>query len=429
MTETFKKNKEVIAVIGLGYVGLPLAVAFGSHFETIGYDVNKQRVDEISAGFDQTSELSSQEIESSIFLELTHDPDCLKKANNFIVTVPTPVNTAKEPDLTPLLSACELLGKVIKPGDLIVFESTVFPGATEEVCVPAIELKSGLKFNKDFFCGYSPERINPGDRSHTLNTIVKITSGSTPKYADKVDYLYSTIVDAGTYKVESMIVAEAAKVIENIQRDINIALVNELSVLFSKLDLDTNEVLDAACTKWNFLNFRPGLVGGHCIGVDPYYLLHKAKKVNFDSNIIAAGRELNDSMSDHVCELIIERLQRKNVPVKGCKGVVFGITFKEDCPDIRNSKIFDVLTGLKANGIDLVIHDPLADKEAIENISGLRVLENLESASRFELVLLAVAHQPYKRMGHEYFQNLRSKSGIFFDLKGCFNKKDSDLRL
>jgi UDP-N-acetyl-D-galactosamine dehydrogenase len=429
MLTGYTTEDEVVAVIGLGYVGFPLAVAFGSCLTTIGYDLDKARINEIKKGLDKTYEITQKELAEAKYLKVTAETADLKLANNYIIAVPTPIDYQNQPDLDLLKNACRLVARFLKAGDLIVFESTVFPGATENICVPIIEEISNLTYNKDFYCGYSPERINPGDKDHTLTNIVKVVSGSNHDALAKVTWLYSKIVKAGIYKAGSIAVAEAAKVIENIQRDINIALINELSMLFAKLNLDTNEVLDAACSKWNFLNFRPGLVGGHCIGVDPYYLTHRAREVGFESKIIETARFLNNNMVSHVCDLICCDLKNKGHDINGSRVIIFGVTFKENCPDIRNSKVLELASNLRGKGLDLVLHDPLADPELVQGEIGIRLRPDVTSSERYDLVLLAVGHREYLDKGSDYFTSMKSDNGIFFDLKGCFLKGQSDRRL
>ena len=385
---------KTIAIIGLGYVGLPLAVEFGKVRQVIGFDINVKRIEELRDGRDHTLECSSQELAEALYLRYSWNSEDLQQAQIFIVTVPTPVDQANRPDMTPLVKASETVGKVLKVGDIVVYESTVYPGATEEVCVPVLEKFSGLKFNLDFFCGYSPERINPGDKEHRLPTIKKVTSGSTPEVAEAVDQLYQEIITAGTYKASSIKVAEAAKVIENTQRDLNIALMNELSLIFKKLGIDTLEVLKAAGTKWNFLPFRPGLVGGHCIGVDPYYLTHKAQEVGYHPEVILAGRRINDGMARHVADETVKLMLRKNLPVLGSKVLVLGLTFKENCPDVRNTKVVDIVKALRTYNTQVDVYDPWIDIEEAEHEYGLRCnaahkqqKEHADAMSRGRLIM------------------------------------------
>ncbi len=424
MTDTNTK----IGIIGLGYVGLPLAVEFSKHFNVVGFDVNHERIENLKKGLDETLEVSFEEISSSKSLIFSSDSLILKDVTVYIVTVPTPINSENYPDLSPLIKASELIGSFLKKDDVVIYESTVYPGATEEICVPILEKNSNLKFNTDFFCGYSPERINPGDKQHRISSITKITSGSTPKTAELVDNLYSKIISAGTFKTSSIRVAEAAKVIENTQRDVNIALMNELSIIFDKLDLDTLEVLEAAGTKWNFLPFRPGLVGGHCIGVDPYYLTFKAKEVGYLPEVILAGRSINDSMGEYVALQLIKEINKKNIDLKNSKVLIMGLTFKEDCPDIRNSKVFDIIKELNENGIRTEAADPLCSHEEVERIHGIKI-KNLSGEQKYDAIIVAVAHKQYRNMSYEEIsKNLKPKS-VFFDLKGCFDKTKSAFRL
>jgi UDP-N-acetyl-D-galactosamine dehydrogenase len=372
-----------IAIIGLGYVGLPLAVEFGKQFDTLGFDINTQRIAELRSGQDRTLETTPEELAQATRLQFTTDPAALAACNVYIVTVPTPIDKANRPDLTPLVKASETVGKVLKVGDIVIYESTVYPGATEEVCVPVLEKFSGKKINIDFFCGYSPERINPGDKEHRLPHIKKVTSGSTPEVAEVVDQLYKKIITAGTHKASSIKVAEAAKVIENTQRDVNIALMNELSLIFKKLGIDTLEVLQAAGTKWNFLPFRPGLVGGHCIGVDPYYLTHKAQEVGYHAEVILAGRRINDTMASHVADEVIKLMLRKNLPVLGSKVLVLGLTFKENCPDLRNTKVVDIVTALQGYNTQVDIYDPWIDVAEAKHEYDLDCLRAMPAAGQY----------------------------------------------
>src|SRR5215471_3031344 len=387
-----------IGVVGLGYVGLPLAVEFGKHFETIGFDVNPQRVAHLRKGRDTTLEVSPEELRAAQRLTFTTDLEQLRRCRVFVVTVPTPIDEYKRPDLGPLTRAIESVGKVLGRGALVIYESTVYPGCTEEVCVPILERVSGLKFNRDFFAGYSPERINPGDKEHRLTTIRKVTSGSTPEIADFVDELYGTIVTAGTHKTSSIRVAEAAKVIENTQRDVNIALINELALIFNRLGIDTEEVLNAAGSKWNFLPFRPGLVGGHCIGVDPYYLTHKAQEIGYHPEMILAGRRLNDNMALYVAGQITKLMASKRIHVNGSRVLVLGITFKENCPDIRNSKVVDVVRELTKNGAEVDIYDPWADAAECKHEYGLRPVRSVAPRT-YDAAVVAVAHREFADLG------------------------------
>ena len=416
-------NKK-LAIIGLGYVGLPLAVEFGKKFETVGFDINKERIEELKEGYDRTLEVDSENLKSAKKLSFTTELDDIKDANIYIVTVPTPIDSFKRPDLTPLLKASETVGKVLKKGDIVIYESTVYPGATEEDCVPVLEKFSGLKFNKDFFCGYSPERINPGDKEHTVTKIKKVTSGSTPEVAKEVDELYKSIIEAGTHLAPSIKVAEAAKVIENAQRDINIAFVNELAMIFNKMGIDTNAVLEAAATKWNFLKFKPGLVGGHCIGVDPYYLTHKAQQLGYNPEIILAGRRLNDNMGIFVANQVVKLMIKKGKRIEGAKILVLGITFKENCPDIRNSRVIDVINELKDFGCNVDVYDPWADKEEVKEEYGIDLLtkEDNIDLSKYDAIVVAVAHDEFKKMDIK-----KSDNQVIYDIKGIL--KESDGRL
>ncbi len=417
-----------IAIIGLGYVGLPLAVEFGKHRETIGFDVNATRIAELQAGQDRTREVDAEELAEAKHLSYTTDLEEIRGACIYVVTVPTPIDAFKQPDLTPLIKASETVGKVLKKGDIVIYESTVYPGATEEECVPVLERVSGLTFNQDFFCGYSPERINPGDKLHRLTTITKITSGSTPETATVVDALYSSIVTAGTYKAESIRVAEAAKVIENTQRDLNIALVNELAMIFNKMGIDTEAVLKAAGTKWNFLPFRPGLVGGHCIGVDPYYLTHKAEAIGYHPQVILAGRRINDGMGAYVAGRMVKSMIQKGIVVKGARVLVMGLTFKENCPDLRNTRVVDVVDELREYGIVVDVHDPWVDADEAMHEYGITLCEKPE-AGAYAGIFLAVAHEEFKEGGTAALKSLSQDNHVFFDLKSVFDTDESDLRL
>jgi len=417
-----------IGVVGLGYVGLPLAVEFGKHFDTTGFDVKAGRIAELKAGRDSTLEVTRQELKSSTRLTFTTDLAALKRCQVYIVTVPTPIDEYKRPDLTPLVKASESVGKVLKRGDVVVYESTVYPGCTEEICVPILERESGLKFNKDFFAGYSPERINPGDKEHRLPTIKKVTSGSTPEVADFVNKLYSSIITAGTHKASSIKVAEAAKVIENTQRDVNIALINELALIFNRLGIDTEEVLNAAGSKWNFLRFTPGLVGGHCIGVDPYYLTHKAQEIGYHPEMILAGRRLNDNMALYVADQIAKLMASKRIHVNGSRALVLGVTFKENCPDIRNSKVVDVVRELAKNGAEVDIYDPWADTAELKHEYGLRLTRNLQPR-RYDVAVVAVAHKEFRELGAEGVRKLCKKSHVLYDIKQVFPAAQVDGRL
>lgn len=416
-----------VGIIGLGYVGLPLAVEFGKQRKTIGFDINQARIDELSAGRDSTLECSDSELAEATQLVYTTSLDALKECNVFIVTVPTPIDEHKQPDLTPLIKASETLGKVIKQGDVIIYESTVYPGATEEDCIPVVERVSGLAYNQDFFAGYSPERINPGDKEHRVTNILKVTSGSTAEVADFVDELYKSIIVAGTHKASCIKVAEAAKVIENTQRDVNIALINELSIIFNKLGIDTLEVLQAAGTKWNFLPFRPGLVGGHCIGVDPYYLTHKAQSVGYHPEMILAGRRLNDGMGQYVVSQLVKKMLKKRIHVEGANVLVMGLTFKENCPDLRNTKVVDIISELKEYNINVDISDPWCSNEEAMHEYGLSLCE--PKPNHYDAVLLAVAHNEFREMGAEAIHALGKPSHVLYDLKYVLAKDDVDMRL
>jgi len=417
LIQRIESREARIAIIGLGYVGLPLAVEFGKHFPVVGFDIHERRLEELRSGFDRTRETDAEALAAAGRLSFSNRVEDLTDIDFFIVTVPTPIDGFKRPDLTPLLRASETVGRAIRPGAVAIYESTVYPGCTEEDCVPVIERLSGLTYNLDFFCGYSPERINPGDKVHTVTKILKITSGSTSGIAAAVDALYRSIIVAGTHLAPSIRVAEAAKVIENSQRDINIAFVNELSLIFERMGIDTMDVLEAAGTKWNFLPFRPGLVGGHCIGVDPYYLTHKAASLGYHPEIILAGRRLNDSMGSHVADRVVKCMIRKGVCILGAKVLVLGITFKENCPDIRNSKVIDVISELKDFGCDVSVYDPWAKAEDVRHEYGLEILESLAVGDPFEgyhAVVLAVAHDPFRDLDYSC---LKSAGTVLFDIK------------
>jgi UDP-N-acetyl-D-galactosamine dehydrogenase len=420
-----KLDHSTIAIIGLGYVGLPLAVELGKKRVVIGFDINTKRILELESGQDHTLEVLPDELKQAKYLTYTADITQLKLAQVFIVTVPTPIDAANRPDLTPLVSASETVGKALKKGDVVIYESTVYPGCTEEVCVPILEKFSGLKFNVDFFCGYSPERINPGDKINTLTKIKKITSGSTPEVADAVDALYASIIKAGTHKAASIKVAEAAKVIENTQRDLNIALVNELSVLFNRLNIDTIEVLEAAGTKWNFLPFRPGMVGGHCIGVDPYYLTHKAEEVGYHPQIIAAGRRMNDNMARYAARNVIKLMLRNGIDVSKSKVGVMGITFKENCPDIRNSKVIDLIKEFEAWGVSVVVADPYADANEVMDEYGV-TLSSMDKLKGVDGLVVAVGHKAYRDMTlAELKKMLISNKPVLGDLKALYDRHEA----
>jgi len=417
-----------LAIIGLGYVGLPLAVEFGKKRSVIGFDINQKRIDELKAGTDSTLETTKEELRDAELLTYTANPDDLKLANCFIVTVPTPIDSFKRPDLTPLIKASETVGAALKKGDIVIYESTVYPGATEEDCVPVLEQKSGLKFNQDFYCGYSPERINPGDKEHRVTTIKKVTSGSTPKIADIVDSLYNEIIIAGTHKAESIKIAEAAKVIENTQRDLNIALINELAIIFNKLGIDTQAVLEAAGSKWNFLPFRPGLVGGHCIGVDPYYLTHKAESIGYHPQIILAGRRLNDGMGAYVVSQLIKAMMKKRIQVEGAKILVLGLAFKENCPDLRNTRVVDIIAELKDYNCEVDVYDPWVDPQEAYQEYGISPIKNLKEHN-YDAIILAVAHDEFKLMGIKAIRTSGNDVSLIYDLKYLFPIYESDIRL
>ena len=417
-----------LAVVGLGYVGLPLAIEFGKKYSVIGFDIDQSRIEELNRGIDKTLEVSSEEFESSRNLSFSTKKSDLQSANCFIVTVPTPIDDEKKPNLTPLLKASELVGNVIKNGDIVIYESTVYPGATEEECVPILEKFSGLKFNIDFFCGYSPERINPGDKEHRISNIKKITSGSTPEIATLIDNLYKDIIVAGTHKAGSIKVAEAAKVIENTQRDLNIALINELAIIFNKMDIDTQEVLEAAGTKWNFLPFRPGIVGGHCIGVDPYYLTHKAQSIGYKPEVILAGRRMNDNMSIYISSQLIKAMDHKSINIKKSKILVMGLTFKENCPDLRNTKVIDIIKELRKYGAQIEVYDPWVDSRIAEDEYKIKMIYEPEP-NRYDAIVIAVAHDKFKEMGEEKIANFASTVNVIYDLKYTLGKGSSNLRL
>lgn len=408
-----------IAVIGLGYVGLPLAAAFSEKYEVTGFDVNAARIEELKSGYDRTLELSAEQMKKAIEsgMKFSLNLDDIKECNFFIVTVPTPIDKNKRPDLTPVVKATQSVAKVLKKGDIVVYESTVYPGVTEEICVPLLE-QSGLKFNEDFFCGYSPERINPGDKEHTVTKIKKITSGSTPEIAEKVDEVYRSIITAGTHKAPTIKVAEAAKVIENTQRDINIAFMNELAMIFNKMNIDTNAVLQAAGTKWNFLNFRPGLVGGHCIGVDPYYLTHKAQELGFHPEMILAGRRINDNMGKYAADQVVKLMIKRGVLINSARVLVLGLTFKENCPDIRNSRVIDVIEELRDFGCRVDVYDPWADEAEVKREYGLTPLKSFDEAD-YDCVVIAVAHDKFK--------GLKFSKALVYDIKNVYENADARL--
>ena len=416
-------NKK-IAIIGLGYVGLPLAIEFGKKSPTLGFDINQARIKELNAGHDATLEVEDHEFAEAKQLTFTCETEELKSSQIFIITVPTPIDEHKRPDVTPLEKASQTVAGVIKKGDIVIYESTVYPGATEEVCIPIIEKLSGLKFNQDFFAGYSPERINPGDKTHRLPNIMKVTSGSTPEIAQEIDALYRTIITAGTHLAPSIKVAEAAKVIENTQRDLNIALVNELALIFEKIGIDTLDVLEAAGTKWNFLPFRPGLVGGHCIGVDPYYLTHKAQQVGYQPEIILAGRRLNDGMGAYVANTVIKLMIAKGQTIAGAKVLVKGITFKENCPDIRNSRVIDVIKELQSFHVDVSVNDPWANAKEVKEEYGVELVQDLDSD--YDAVILAVAHKEFKKLD---LKSITHDNSVVYDIKCVLDPKQIDARL
>ena len=418
-----------LAIIGLGYVGLPLAVEFGKIRSVIGFDINFKRITQLREGRDLTQETEPEELQAATHLSFSTNSDDLKACNCFIVTVPTPIDRYKRPDLGPLIKASETIGKVLKVGDIVIYESTVYPGCTEEDCVPVLEKFSGLKFNQDFFCGYSPERINPGDKTHRLPNIQKITSGSTPGVADLVDQIYRQIISAGTHKASSIKVAEAAKVIENTQRDVNIALINELSLIFHKLDIDTLEVLQAAGTKWNFLPYRPGLVGGHCIGVDPYYLTHKAQEVGYHPEVILAGRRINDSMAIHVADETVKLMLRKGMPVLGSKVLVLGLTFKENCPDLRNTKVVDIVKALRGYNAHVDVYDPWIDLAEAKNEYGMQCLAQEPNSGKYAAIILAVGHEQFLALGEQGIKVWGQPGAVVYDVKGILPMSAADGRL
>lgn len=421
--------KDSIAIIGLGYVGLPLAVAFGEKRPVIGFDISEHRIKDLKLGIDRNLETTKEQIKTAKHLSFTLNPNDLKRCKAFIVTVPTLTNDAKQPDLTPLIKASETVGKVMQRGAIVVYESTVFPGCVREVCVPILEQHSGLKFNRDFFAGYSPERINPGDKTRTVVDIIKVTSGSTPKAADAVDALYASVITAGTHKAPSIEVAEAAKVIENSQRDLNIAFMNELSIIFHRLGLDTHEILAAAKTKWNFLPFSPGLVGGHCIGVDPYYLTYRAQQLGYHPEVILAGRRINDTMGEYVAERVVRLMLKARKPVADSKVLVMGLTFKENCPDLRNSRVIDVIRGLENFHAKVDVYDPWADAGDALHEYNITLLKKMPAPKTYDAVVLAVSHKEFLAMGPAKIRALCKKNGIFYDVKGLFKKSESDERL
>jgi len=421
-------NEIKLAIIGLGYVGLPLAVEFGKYRSVIGFDINKGRIDALKAGHDVTLEVSDDELREASQLSYSADKADLAGCNVFIVTVPTPIDEHKKPDLTPLIKASETIGGVLKKGDIVIYESTVYPGATEEDCVPVLERVSGLKFNQDFYAGYSPERINPGDKEHRVSTIKKVTSGSTPEVADLVDALYAQIITAGTHKATSIKVAEAAKVIENTQRDLNIALMNELAVIFNKMGIDTEAVLQAAGTKWNFLPFRPGLVGGHCIGVDPYYLTHKAQAIGYHPEIILAGRRLNDSMGSYVVSQLVKAMLKRRIHIDGARVLVMGLTFKENCPDLRNTRVVDIVRELSDYNVTVEVFDPWINATEAQHEYGITPV-NEPATAAYDGIILAVAHEQFRAMGADNIRKLGKPLHVLYDLKYVLRPEEADLRL
>jgi UDP-N-acetyl-D-galactosamine dehydrogenase len=418
-----------IAILGLGYVGLPLAVEFGKHFDTLGFDIDATRIDELRAGRDRTGELEAAQIAAATRLRFGAQASELADRDTYIVTVPTPIDEHKRPDFTPLIRASQGIGRVLKRGDLVIYESTVYPGATEEICVPELERASGLKFNVDFTVGYSPERINPGDRQRTLTSIPKVTSGSTPAAAERVDALYRRIISAGTHRAPSIKVAEAAKVIENTQRDANIALINEFALIFHRLGIDTHEVLAAAGTKWNFLPFRPGLVGGHCIGVDPYYLIQKAQSAGYYPDILLACRRINDAMGQHVAAEVVKLMVRKGHAVANARVLVLGLSFKENCPDLRNTRVVELVRELESFGAHVDVHDPWADVDEAKRECGLDVLPTLPAPSQYDAIVIAVAHDAFRELGVDGLKRLANGRAVIYDIKGVFPKDAVDARL
>jgi UDP-N-acetyl-D-galactosamine dehydrogenase len=417
-----------IAIVGLGYVGLPLAVEFGKHYETVGFDINASRVQELRSGRDSTLEVTAEELSQAGHLRFSAELEDIRACSIYIVTVPTPIDGAKRPDLKPLVRASEALGNVLKKGDIVVYESTVYPGCTEEICVPILERVSGLRFNQDFYAGYSPERINPGDKAHRVTSILKVTSGSTPEAAETVDRLYASIITAGTHKVSSIKVAEAAKVIENTQRDLNIALVNDLAMLFNKLGIDTLEVLEAAGTKWNFLPFRPGLVGGHCISVDPYYLTHKAQEVGHHPDVILAGRRTNDGMGAYVAEQVVKLMVRNAINPVNARVLILGLAFKENCPDLRNTRVIDVVNSLRGYNAQVDVHDPWVDEAEAQHEYGLAMISQLHSGT-YDAVVVAVGHEQFRRLGSEGIRAFGKPQSIVYDVKYVLPRDSVDGRL
>lgn len=430
-----KVENAKIAIIGLGYVGLPLAIEFAKKYDTLGFDINQTRVQELSEGKDRTKEASMEELKNVISLKeekknlglkFSFDKSELKKYNTFIVTVPTPIDEFKAPDLKPLLKASEMLGTILKSGDIVIYESTVYPGCTEEDCVPVLEKTSGLKFNKDFYVGYSPERINPGDKINTLTKIKKVTSGSTPEIANRVDDLYRSIIEAGTHKAANIKVAEASKAIENAQRDVNISFVNELALIFDRIGIDTHDVIEAAGTKWNFLKYKPGLVGGHCIGVDPYYLAHKAESLGYHPQVILSGRRVNDHIGHFVANKVVKLMIEKDHKIKGSRALILGITFKENCPDVRNTRVVDIYAELKQFGLNVDIYDPWADVNEVKHEYGVDILNQLDNGVVYDAIIIAVAHNEFLKFD---YQKIKRNNGVIFDTKACIDRSLVDGRL
>jgi UDP-N-acetyl-D-galactosamine dehydrogenase len=433
-----KVENASIAIIGLGYVGLPLAIEFGKKYDVLGFDINEERVQELSEGRDRTQEANLEDLKAVLAskasgkkkdapgLHFSFNKEDLRNYNTFIVTVPTPIDQFKAPDLRPLIKASEMLGTILKSGDLVIYESTVYPGCTEEDCVPVLEKVSGLKFNKDFFAGYSPERINPGDKINTLTKIKKVTSGSTPEIAARVDDLYRSIIGAGTHKAANIKVAEASKAIENAQRDVNISFVNELALIFDRIGIDTNDVIEAAGTKWNFLKYKPGLVGGHCIGVDPYYLAHKAESLGYHPQVILSGRRVNDNMGQFVANKVVKLMIEKDHKIKGSKALIMGVTFKENCPDVRNTKVVDIYHELRQFGLEVDIYDPWAQPEEVEHEYGLKILQKLDDHVIYDAIVVAVAHNEFLKLD---FQKVKRNNGVIFDAKACLDRSLVDARL
>ncbi len=421
-------NDVRLAIVGLGYVGLPLAVEFGKMISTTGFDINKARIEELKGGSDATLEVEPELLKAAVKLSYTTDLEQIRACNVFIVTVPTPIDEYKRPDLTPLVKSSESIGKVLKKGDIVIYESTVYPGATEEVCVPVLEKVSGLTFNKDFYAGYSPERINPGDKEHRVTTILKVTSGSTPEVAEFVDRLYQSIITAGTHKASSIRVAEAAKVIENTQRDLNIALINELAIIFNKLGIDTEEVLLAAGTKWNFLPFRPGLVGGHCIGVDPYYLTHKAQEIGYHPEVILAGRRINDGMGEYVVSCVVKEMIKKRIHVEGARILIMGLTFKENCPDLRNTRVVDMVKELYDYNALVDVYDPWVNPDEAVHEYGIRPIDKPENGT-YDAIILAVSHNEFRAMGVSAIRGLGKEKHVLYDIKYVLSAAEVDGRL